>query len=791
MSLTGDTTSYGQTQNITGDNNALYGAISADVLNITDAITFQEYGSGDSGSQSNFISFNNFLNAGVFNNKLQSGTFEFDMEGTTALAITNNSVGLKDSGGIMTYLSNQDIIDTVTSGGGLQDAYTIIPLYDPNETLTATNINYALDNVFGGYTDNIFLPNETTSAVSIGMRYMIFPKTQWSNLSPSGVVISPLTSSTILFNGSAVSSVTMTKSFQYLQFYCVSKAGSGICWVVTDEDPTSLLSSNNTWTNINRYENPLCNIRSSWATGGTPGLGLYRNIGEILTPFSYSPTARRISLNDEINGELWDIDFSNNLFESALDLNNFLYYVDIGRSLSVAESLSTGADIIIGTNLTVGTDCNVNAGLTVEGDSILNGNVQVQGTLEARGLTRMAKSICLSGGMDIDFPNLTTTTSIGPNTMPVCPSTAYADDVTAIGSGVLEVCGNTHTGTTAIGRQAFGQAVNLGNGNTAIGYRAGYNITSGNVSNCTFIGNNTGVLNGANTYTNAMALGNGAIISNSQTVVLGGANLLVIVPSNLQIQSKFFERASGTIRSAAFSLPTVAFTYYSINSVTPFSITLNTPDGTHIGARVTFRRILGDPNNAITSASNNVYPWNSNTPDNELLAAGVYSCTIVNLQISSGVFGWFRIDSNKDATAGTFVDLTTNQSIAGKKTFTEELTFTNQIMSACPTTIVGSGTGVALGTLTAPLYRFYSVVNTVGGFNITLPTADVSLLGVHVTFRRVSGTLTNNVGVLPVNTVVPLNSVSVGSVLMPANVCQITIACMYNTPTNLRWMVVC
>jgi hypothetical protein len=112
-------------------------------------------------------------------------------------------------------------------------------------------------------------------------------------------------------------------------------------------------------------------------------------------------------------------------------------------------------------------------------------------------------------------------------------------------------------------------------------------------------------------------------------------------------------------------------------------------------------------------------------------------------------------------------------------------------MSACPTTIVGSGTGVALGTLSAPLYRFYSVVNTSGGFSITLPTADVSLLGVHVTFRRVSGTLSNNVGVLPVNTVVPLNSVSVGSVLMPANVCQITIACMYNTPTNPRWMVVC
>ncbi len=41
MSITGDTTIYGQPNNITGDNTALYGIVSSDVLNITDAITFQ------------------------------------------------------------------------------------------------------------------------------------------------------------------------------------------------------------------------------------------------------------------------------------------------------------------------------------------------------------------------------------------------------------------------------------------------------------------------------------------------------------------------------------------------------------------------------------------------------------------------------------------------------------------------------------------------------------------------------------------------------------------------------
>ena len=310
---------------------------------------------------------------------------------------------------------------------------------------------------------------------------------------------------------------------------------------------------------------------------------------------------------------------------------------------SVTGSLSTGADIIIGTNLTVGTDANINNDLTVEGVSRLNGNVEVQGTLEARGLTRLADTICLSGGMDIDFPNLTTTTSIGPNTMPICPSTAYADNITAIGSGVLQVAANTHTGTTAIGAQAFGQATNLGNNNTAIGYRAGYNITSGNVTNCTFIGNNTGVANPTATLSNSLVIGNGAIITNSNTVNLGGLGLLVVVPSNLQIQSKFIERASGTLFSAAFSMTVVPFTYYSINSVIPFSITLQAPIGTYLGTRCTFRRVSGDPLNAITSASANVYPLNSNTAGNVLLPANVYAITICCMLISGTTYGWFQI----------------------------------------------------------------------------------------------------------------------------------------------------
>jgi hypothetical protein len=414
------------------------------------------------------------------------------------------------------------------------------------------------------------------------------------------------------------------------------------------------LTTANTWTNINQYDNPLCNIRSSWATGGDANL-LYRNIGQTLTPLYYDPSTKIFDVRAEVyplaidnSGSIFRLDPSVNMLECALDLNNFYYDVTIGRDLTVTT-----------------------------------------------GTTTLKNTICLSGNMDVPSPlSLATTTSIGPNTLSFCPSTAWGDDITAIGSGVLQVAANTHTGTTAIGRQAFGQVTNLGNFNTAIGFRAAYNVQNGaNISNCTFIGPNTGVSNPiSGTYTNSLAIGSSATITFSNQVVLGGSGLLVVIPSNLQLQSKFIERGSGTLYSAAFSMTVVPFTYYSINSVTPFSITLQAPVGTYLGTRCTFRRVSGDPNNAITSASANIYRFDSNTPTNELLPAGVYSCTICCMLISGTTYGWFQIETN-ETPSGAYVDLVSNQSISGIKTFVSPPVMSGASISSgtIPTTAISGG----------------------------------------------------------------------------------------------------
>jgi hypothetical protein len=662
------------------------------------------------------------------------------MSGASITTASIPQSAIAGGGAFVDLTSNQSIsgTKTYTTVGGvtttsspiINSQYLNASFFSSATSLTLTTPIYQVYCLSPPSTMTITLP--TPSATFNGQVIHFF-----RSGTPSVLINSA--SSNILDATLTYTNVILKVKELYKPIVCMFTATTGYNWYYLENNSSPILQSNNIWTGQNSFDtslpqstlapvfsNDLVNkeyhdsifttsntyegtntIRSSWATGGAESMGLYRNIGQILTPFAYNPTTRRISLNDEITGEQWAIDFSNNTMISGLDLNNFYYGVDIGRDLNVplgtstlkdlvvtnstnltdvtvsgtvsgtttleeisvtgtsvlsevsvtgntiltgvlvTGSLNTDADVVIGTNLTVVTDANVNADLTVEGVSRLNGNVEVQGTLEARGLTRLAESICLSGGMDINFPNLTTTTSIGPNTMSVCPSTAYADDVTAIGSGVLEICGSTHTGTVAIGRQALGQATNLGNNVTAIGFRAAYNVENGaNISNCTFIGPNTGVSNPNGTYTNSLCIGASATITFSNQVVLGGSGLLVVIPSNLQLQSKFIERASGTVRSAAFSLTSgsaVLFTYYSIHSGTSFAITFPAAAFLYLGTRISFRRVSGDPLNAITSASNNIYPLNSNTQTNQLLPANVYAITVVCLLISGTTYGWFQI----------------------------------------------------------------------------------------------------------------------------------------------------
>ena len=99
---------------------------------------------------------------------------------------------------------------------------------------------------------------------------------------------------------------------------------------------------------------------------------------------------------------------------------------------------------------------------------------------------------------------------------------------TAFGEGALQsnVSGDHNT---AMGPQALNS--NLGSYNTAVGFNAGYGPGGVNAnvsgSNNTFIGANSGVVSPGKSFTNATAIGYGAIVAADNTIVLGNATSMV------------------------------------------------------------------------------------------------------------------------------------------------------------------------------------------------------------------------------------------------------------------------
>lgn len=434
-----------------------------------------------------------------------------------------------------TNAANTNYVNDYVTSKIKQDEYNIYSISAPTSYVEGSPVNWSIDS---NSVTTITIADESIYA-AVGYRYNIFPSKEWTDLA-SSITVNTESGSSFIYNNLEVTSFTMSANNPSISMICISVAGSGnICWIVTDRDPNTILSSDNTFTGTNTFQ----------------------------------------------------------------------------------------------------------------------------------GQTVLTDTICLTGNMDLPSnTSLITTTSLGLNALSACPATAYAENITAIGSSAMRLNTSAGTANTAIGAEAFGQATNLGTGNVAIGYRAGYTgITTQAISNCTFIGNNTGI-GTINSISNSIAIGNGAIVTASNNIVLGGTGLLVIIPSNMQKGTSFIERASGTIISANYTLPTTLFVYYSINSISSFSITFPAASLSYVSNRMTFKRISGNPANSITSASANIYQMDG-TLSNQLLPPNVYSVTLVSMFLTGSptfTYGWVIVEQDRNA---SYVDLTTNQDIFGVKTF--------------------------------------------------------------------------------------------------------------------------
>ena len=121
------------------------------------------------------------------------------------------------------------------------------------------------------------------------------------------------------------------------------------------------------------------------------------------------------------------------------------------------------------------------------------------------------------------------------------------------GSGMTNKSNNVALGDYAGANSAgdnnisIGQlAGGVGNGglNTSIGYKSGRDVTTG--ANCLYLGTNTDTDNHANTYNSSVALGNAAIISASNQIVLGTLSETTKILGNLALSGALYDSNGST-----------------------------------------------------------------------------------------------------------------------------------------------------------------------------------------------------------------------------------------------------
>jgi hypothetical protein len=234
---------------------------------------------------------------------------------------------------------------------------------------------------------------------------------------------------------------------------------------------------------------------------------------------------------------------------------------------------------------------------------------------------------------------------IGQDALITVTSSTHSLSNTVIGTAAGKLIQSTPAALTIIGREAYGQATNLGSGCSSLGYRSGWDITTGASTNLTMIGTTTSVSSPTTAYNQSSCFGFGSTITRSNECVLATASETVYVPGTLQAQNNYIASASPTLITTTTTLSGVLYRYYSITTDGgSYSITLPTASVSYLGCSVTFRRVGSNSNNTLTSASSNIYQRNIFSPNNMLLDDGIYQCTIVCMVLSATpTYGWFVI----------------------------------------------------------------------------------------------------------------------------------------------------
>jgi hypothetical protein len=326
-----------------------------------------------------------------------------------------------------------------------------------------------------------------------------------------------------------------------------------------------------------------------------------------------------------------------------------------------------------------------------------------------------------------------------------CPSASGTNSIVCIGYEALKTAVYVNS-TVCIGWQS-GYKLNAA-GSTFVGSQSGYAYIAGNYNTC--LGMNAGY-SSTSSLSYTICLGYNSFAVNEGECVLGGNTLqdqiLLTLPNKHRLSCNILAT------TATYNLPFRGNENVIINS-TVTTINLPTPNasGMNAGAKFNLLKTTSASNITINAPSGQTIGFVNTAGTYTTASTYTFTASTNNISvlcIASTGTTWLVINNN------AFTDLISNQSIAGIKTFTGDISLKKYYLSMVnPTTITTAGT-----TMGTPLYE-YNKVNFAGG-TINLPlTANVEI-GTVLRFRKI-GNLASGIQVTP-NTgqsIYPRNSVT-------------------------------
>jgi hypothetical protein len=126
-------------------------------------------------------------------------------------------------------------------------------------------------------------------------------------------------------------------------------------------------------------------------------------------------------------------------------------------------------------------------------------------------------------------------------------------------------------------------------------------------------------------------------LSSAQSSIGGNKTFTGLIQINNQYVHSSFTLTTGT----TLSISSPFYEIYPLAPTANLTITLPAASATYIGVRIQFRRTGGTTTTTITSATSNIYPNNSLTLTNSIMASGVYTAIIYCTYVTATTYAWY------------------------------------------------------------------------------------------------------------------------------------------------------